>query len=235
MFLNAAQSYPCGTTNVETKRGLLVAGNEKLGMSVFHFDTPPVTTCPGRSKRCESLCYCRRGRFVFPQVIERLEWCYEQSKRDDFASRMTAEIHRKGCLAVRPHVSGDLYSPGYARKWLEIVTNCPRTKFWLYTRSWRIPGILEVLAELAKLPNLAVWFSADEETGYPPTVPEGVRVAWLMDSDEEPEAADLIFLNHPLRYQDDKRIKLDLICPTETESGRKKGTSCSTCQFCWPD
>lgn len=220
--------------DVETKRGLLVAGNEKLGLSVFHFDILPVVTCPGRSSRCEAICYCRRGRFQFPQVIDRLEWCYEQSKRNDFARRMTAEIFRKGCLAVRPHVSGDLYSPGYARKWLEVMTACTYTKFWLYSRSWRVPAIAEVLTEMAKLENVSVWLSADEETGYPPDVPERVRVAWLMDSDEEPEDADLIFLNHPLRYQDGKRISLDLICPTETIPGRKRGVSCSTCQYCWP-
>ena len=220
---------------METRRGLLVAGNDKLGGSVFHFDIPPVTTCPGRSALCESLCYCTRGRYRFPQVIDRLKWCFEQSKQDDFTSRMTDEIYRKGCLAVRIHVSGDCYSPGYARKWIEIVTNSPHCSFWLYTRSYRIPAIAEVLAELATLPNMAVWYSADNETGYPERVPEGIRVAWLMDSDEEPDQADLIFLNHPLRYMDDDRIKLDLVCPTETKAGKDRGTSCSTCGYCLPE
>src|SRR5206468_4230206 len=120
-----------------------------------------------------------RSRFVFPQVQERLKWCYDMSKRDDFARRMTDELYRKGVLLCRFHVSGDVYSPAYAKKLLAVVKDSPQVTFWMYTRSYRVPQIAEVLWELAACDNFSLWLSADDETGYPLYVPERVRVAWM--------------------------------------------------------
>lgn len=213
------------------RRGLVIQSNEKLGGSVFHFDLPAVRTCPGRSELCESVCYARTGRFVFPQVQERLIWAFEQSKRDDFAGRMADELYRKGVLVMRWHVSGDIYSPAYARKIKAVAEATPSTAFMLYTRTWRIEPIAEVLWEIAALPNVCVWLSADDETGYPLLVPEGVRVAW-MQTGESPAQADLVFATREVR-KERSRINLDLLCPTETIEGKRAGTTCSSCQFCW--
>ena len=97
---------------METKRGLLTQANQKLGDTLFHFDLPAVATCPGRSSLCESKCYARKSRFLFPQVQQRLAWNYEQCKRKDFTDRMVRELYRKGVLVCRWHVSGDVFSPG---------------------------------------------------------------------------------------------------------------------------
>lgn len=212
-------------------RGLLVQSNQKLGGSVFHFDLPAGVTCPGKTRLCYRSCYARVGRFVFPQVIERLQWCYAQSKRDDFAPRLTDELYRKGVLVCRFHVSGDFYSPGYARKVRQVVEASPQVAFWCYTRSYRVEPVAEVLWELAALDNFSLWLSADDETGYPPHVPEGVRVSW-MQTGESPEAADLVFATREAR-KDSARINLDLLCPTETDAGQRAGTTCSSCQFCF--
>jgi hypothetical protein len=212
-------------------RPLLVVSNDKLGGSVWHFDLPAVKTCPGRSKLCTSHCYARRSRFVFPQVQDRLTWCFEQSKRKDFAAILTDELYRKGVLLCRLHVSGDVYSPAYARKLLAVVQASPQVTFWMYTRSYRVPQIAEVLWELAACENFSLWLSADDETGYPPCVPERVRVAW-MQTGESPEQADLVFATKEVR-KDATRISLDLLCPAETDAGKRAGTTCSSCQFCW--
>jgi hypothetical protein len=66
---------------------------------------------------------------------------------------------------------------------------------------------------------------------YPPHVPERVRVAW-MQTGESPEQADLVFATRDAR-KDYTRINLDLLCPTETAEGKRAGTTCSSCQFCW--
>jgi Gene product 88 len=220
---------------MEIRRGLLQAGNEKLSQNVFHFDLPAGVTCPGKSGLCYRRCYARRSRFAFPQVVERLKWCYEQSKRDDFVSRMVDELYRKGVLLMRWHVAGDIYSPGYAKKIVEVVEQSPHATFWLYTRSWRIPTILPVLHELSELPNMKLWLSADTETGYPVEVPENARVAWMsVKHGDDAGIAELVFLDLPLR----KTVPLDMlerVCPTETPEGKAKGTTCSTCQFCWKD
>lgn len=212
-------------------RPLLVAGNEKLSAGVFHFDIPAVQTCPGRSALCESRCYANRGRFVFPQVQERLEWNYAQSKRADFVDRMADELYRKGILLMRWHVAGDIYSPAYARKMLEVIGRSRHCTFWFYTRSWRVPTIFPVIRAISIMPNCKVWLSADSETGYPDEVPEGCRVAWMQtDELDGCEDADLVFLDRPLRKV---TLPMAQVCPAETPLGKERGTTCATCRTCW--
>ncbi|MBP3955465.1 hypothetical protein J8F10_09240 [Gemmata sp. G18] len=221
---------------MHTVRGLLVAGNEKLSSQAHHFDLPAGLTCPGKTKLCHGRCYARKGRFAFPQVQERLRWCHEQSKRDDFADRLVDELYRKGVLLMRWHCSGDVYSPGYARKMLDIIERSEHTKFWGYTRSWSVPTIAPVLKDIAALPNMQLWLSADAETGYPDEVPEGARVAWMQtDVEEDTREADLVFLDHPLRKLTLPLAVLEKACPTETPEGKKKGTTCATCRYCWTE
>lgn len=214
-------------------RGLLVQSNQKLGGSAFHFDLPPVRTCPGRSSLCESVCYARSGRFVFPQVQARLAWNLRQSLRDDFVDRMVRELYRKGVLLMRWHVAGDIGTPAYARKIQAIAERSPQVTMWTYTRSWRVEALAPILWEVAALPNFHLWLSADDETGYPSCVPERVRVAW-MQTDESPETADLVFATREVR-RTFRRVNLDLLCSAETPEGRQAGTTCSSCQFCWRD
>ncbi|QEL14742.1 hypothetical protein PX52LOC_01636 [Limnoglobus roseus] len=183
-----------------------------------------------------SRCYARKGRFAFPQVQERLNWCYEQSKRDDFADRLVDELYRKGVLLMRWHCAGDIYCPAYARKMLDVMVRSPHTSFWCYTRSWRVPTISLILKELSLVPNMKLWLSADAETGYPDEVPENARVAWMQTSvDEDVGDSDLVFLDHPLRKLTLPLHVLEKACPTETPEGKKKGTTCATCRYCWTE
>jgi hypothetical protein len=218
-------------------RPLLVAGNEKLSQSIWHFDLPPLRACPGRSAECSAHCYGLSGRFQFPQVQERLEWCFQMSKRKDWVKLMVDEIYRKGILVCRFHVVGDLYSPGYAEKVKAVVEQSPHCTFFLYTRSHTIPGILSVIREMAVLENLSVWLSADRSMGMPCEVPEGCRVAWMMVEEDEdvPEGIDLLFRLHSLRKKQLPLPLLPVICPTETVEGKKSGVSCATCTRCWRD
>ncbi len=220
---------------METRRALLAQGNEKLSAGVFHFDLPAVRACPGKSRLCSSVCYATKGRYAFPQVRRRLAWALEQSKRRDFVDRLCRELYRKGVLLMRWHCAGDVYSPAYARKMLEVMARSDHTAFWLYTRSWRVPTIAPLVRAMAALPNCQVWLSADAETGDPPEVPANARVAWMATrEDDDTSRAQLVFLDRPLR----KRIPLgmaDKVCPTETPLGKERGTSCATCRFCWRD
>jgi hypothetical protein len=217
---------------MRTIRGLLVQGNDKLASGIWHYDLPPIRTCPGRSEKCSSACYARRGHFHLPQVKERLAWSFEQSKRADFVEKMIDELYRKGVLVMRWHVAGDVYSPAYARKMFEVMQESPQCSFFLYSRSWRVGTIEPQLRAMAYLPNAKVWYSADEETGVPSDIPEGVRVAWMQTKlDDEPEGIDLVF-----RVQQLRKMPLPLavtVCPTETPEGKERGTTCSTCQLCW--
>src|ERR1700712_496822 len=99
-------------------RPLLIPGNDKLAPTVMHFDLPAGLACPGKSDLCFSRCYARKNRFAFPQVRERLEWCYTQSKRSDFVKPMCDELYRRGVILRRWHVAGAVCPPAYARKML---------------------------------------------------------------------------------------------------------------------
>jgi hypothetical protein len=210
---------------------LLAMGNGKLGRSIFHFDLPAVTTCPGRSSVCERVCYARRHRFRTRAVQRRLRWCLRQSRRADFADRMVDEIRRTGAIVVRIHVSGDFYSADYAARWLAVIRRLPGVRFYCYTRSWRVPEVAPVLARLAAEPNCRVWFSADAETGPPDPVPPGVRVATLQTVGDDPPAdTDLLFRVQQLRRDP---VPLTVLCPHEAPLGSARGTNCGSCGRCW--
>lgn len=214
-----------------SSRSLLAQGNDKLGATIHSWSIPAVRTCPGRSRVCEPVCYATHGRFVTSQSRTAMQWRWQQSKRGDIADRMVEEIFRRGVLVLRIHVAGDFYSPGYLAKWIEIASRSPNTRLFTYTRSWRVPQIAALLGAFAALDNVALWYSADADTGYPPVVPPRVRVAWLQDSWEGPEAADLIFQTRGLR-----KLALPLaapVCEQETPTGKARGVNCANCGVCW--
>ena len=145
---------------------------------------------------------------------------------------------------MRIHVSGDFYDAGYVAKWARIARASPHTAFFAYTRSWRRGEVLAALAELARLPNLRLWFSEDRDTGRPPTMP-GVRRAYLLaDGDAEssvPEDADLVFrVPLPRRpgatqayARPAKRFNGVLVCPKEQAIPRQVDMTCSRCRICF--
>jgi hypothetical protein len=106
-------------------------------------------------------------------------------------------------------------------------------KFFTYTRAWRVPSISEVLVELSRLPNLALWYSADRETGWPEIVPPRVRIAWLMTAADEqpPPEADLVFRKLALRKQPAVEVAGVLVCPAE--NGQQSTATCDRCRICW--
>ena len=215
---------------MRTVRSLLQAGNTKLGQSISVWSIPAVSTCPGRTPCCEKACYATKSRFLLKSVKERLDWNYQQALRPDFVQRMVKEIRRKGALVVRVHTAGDYFSKEYAEAWLSIMKQCPKVRFYAYSRSYRIPEIAPVLAEMAKLPCFRLWYSIDKDTGLPDFVPEGVRLAYLQVADDEPELADLMFRVRRLR-KEKKTVGLPMVCPAETVQG--KGTTCGSCRHCF--
>ncbi len=215
---------------METVRGLLTQGNQKVGESIHLWGLPAVLTCPGSTETCRGVCYATKGRFLFDAVKERLNWNLEQARRGDFVSRMVAEVRRKGCLVVRVHASGDFYDADYAEKWLAVMRRCKATFYW-YSRSWVCPDIASVFERMAKLGNVRGWYSLDRSSQQPDHVPEGVRLAYLQTEDEEPlPKVDLVFRTRRLRKE---RIPLSLACPSESPQGRKAGVTCGSCSRCF--
>jgi hypothetical protein len=217
-----------------TLPNLLTRGNGKLGEGIHAWSVPAVETCPGRSALCQSVCYALAGRFRTRMVQDRLQDNLDAALADDFVSRVVAEVRRRGVHTLRVHVSGDFFSTDYARKWLDVARHCKRTTFYAYTRSWRVADIYLVLADLASLRNVRLWFSCDAETGIPANVPDSVGLAYLQhEATEVPDGAKLVFRVKHLRKVPATRIGLALVCATETGLPQASAATCTSCQRCY--
>lgn len=208
-------------------------GNLRLGRKLIRtFSIPAGSTCPGKSDLCTKLCYASKGFYLTPDVRRSYLKNLRISKTDKFVPLMIEAIRENNTIVFRIHVSGDFYDVIYTRKWIEIVRSLPNVKFFAYTRSWRKPNILVALKELAALPNIRLWWSADDETGQPGDVPTGVKVAYLMTSptDIPSWGPDLFFRDDSARKVIQKQIGGILVCPKENGVTE---TTCEKCQICW--
>ena len=132
---------------------------------------------PRQDTTCEeAVCYADRGHYGWPRHRTRYEANLEATRTPGFVARAVAELRGRGARLLRIHSSGDFYSAAYVRAWSEIMAEVPEVTAWAYTRSWRLPEILDELRTLGRLANVRLWFSADRDTGIPPEV-EGVRSA----------------------------------------------------------
>ncbi len=217
---------------------LFTRGNSKVGAALV-FNLPVFKTCPGSTLFCRTYCYGDWGHNRWPSARRRVAVNYLASLRADFPALALAELeasHRRLC---RVHSVGDFYSAPYVRKWVDIATAAPLWTFWAYTRSWRVPDILQELEHLAALPNFWLWLSADSMTKLPPDVP-GVRgVAWMQALGEnlgwmrESRRSILVFPVKDDARLPVKRIGLALVCPHY--SGTPEPPTCEGCRFCFTD
>lgn len=138
--------------------------NTKLGRSIAAFSLPALSTCPGKTKYCESVCYATSGFFNFKNVKGSLANNYTESLKDSFVKDVLSEIKASKATELRIHPSGDFYSEAYINKWIEIVQETPNVRYWVYSRSWSIPELSKSLKILAEQPNVQFFASVDETT-----------------------------------------------------------------------
>ncbi len=206
---------------------LLRNGNQKLGPSIGTFSLPAVDTCPGLTSTCAGVCYARR-------YTRRLHIDYtpelEASKLDSFVSSLSHEATWKS--VVRVHVSGDFYDMAYVAKWRAIAQHAPRTLFFAYTRSWRLPNIQASLRMLAELPNFRLLWSCDRQTGIPQWMRDS-DVAWLAMSDEDvppaPRIPAIVFRKNQNTVR--ARVGGAIVCPAE--NGIRNEVTCQSCTLCF--
>jgi hypothetical protein len=215
---------------------VLTPGNKKLGGHlIWGFGLPSGTAklCPGMTPTCRKVCYAVRLQSYRPQAAKLYRRNLQLAKRKDFVRRVRAFIIAQGIRVVRIHIGGEFTTPRYARKWGRIIAKSPKVKFFTYTRAWRVPAIREALEELSPLPNLALWYSCDRETGVPETIPPGARIAYLLTAADErpPPEADLVFRTLALRKQPALELEGVPVCPAE--NGVLPFATCDRCRICW--
>lgn len=219
---------------------LLSKPNIKVGKNVRGFSIPADVTCPGATELCRQHCYAKHRRFANNIVSSANEKRLSRAESREFAREMIETINRlRRRSLVRIHVSGDFYSAAYVRKWIAIIKACPETRFWAYTRSWRLPRLRKALRELAELPNMSLWWSTDREThresGRPPRW-KNVRVAWMLvpeDCDRVPAYVDLVF--RVMRDTRQTTVAGKPVCPAENGINQHHEVTCTQCGICYKE
>lgn len=167
-------------------------GNAKLkkteeihGCKIVGFDLPAGDTCPYAGE-CKAICYARKCRFVYGRKAAYTKDNYLASLQPDFVQRMSAIIN--GIVAstpkkvyVRIHASGDFYCLDYAKKWAEIIRQCPSAEFYAYTKS---VGFVRSI-DWAHNMHVAFSFGGKQDD----LIPIGATVAKIFDTEEEAHAA----------------------------------------------
>ena len=147
----------------ESITGLFSTGsNRKLGPNTGNLNRRRMKTCPGSSEWCEENCYANKALLKYWQNS------YETELKN---------IPNTLPKLVRLHSSGDFDTVPYI-KWVEqLVEDNPKTRFWAYTRSWRLPSLRRELIKLKKMDNIEIFASTDPSIREP--TPKGWRVAWV--------------------------------------------------------
>ena len=168
--------------------------NQKLG-NIWNISLPAVETCGGLSAACagpDGKCYVLKIYKRRPTVLKAHQNTYiggldALEANDDF--ELPTKIHDGDVF--RLHVAGDFFAPVYVNAWIKLMNANPHVQFFAYTRSWRMPDMVESLQELANLPNMTLLLSVDRDTGYPDPIEwAGYRTAYMMvDDDDAPPAS----------------------------------------------
>jgi hypothetical protein len=190
---------------------LLTRGNAKLGRDILHFDLPagPAASCPGASTFCASICYARKGHYLFGSVQAKYAANFElwRAHPAQLERMLTAELAKLPAgTVIRLHTSGDFVSAAYVGMWSRLAAVHPALTFYAYTRSWTVRPIRDMLDILRSMPNVKIWASHDPTM---PTPPDGWPVARIVRAWTEAPA--------------------EAHCPEQTG----KRASCSDCGLCF--
>ena len=224
--------------------------NHKLG-NVPTFDIPAASKyCPGATKACKNVCYARQIALTYPKAGLKYRRNYRFAHSREFIPYMIRNVRQYETFRIHGN-SGDFFSADYVNNWVVIARNCPKTRFYFYTRSWRLPVIWRALKAFAALPNVTMNLSLDAETGIP--IEEGSEnFKWcylsIDDKDVMPglRKSDLVFRHQhkiDMRWRGrTSRRNIRVIhnlggvrtCPLErsTSLPAENGLTCSNCRIC---
>jgi len=91
--------------------------------------------CPNK-KSCakDGACFGMQGRFLMPNVKNAYKWRGEATKTKFFKGAMALEILKLQPKYFRIHDVGDFYNYEYLEKWVSIMREFPKVKFYAYTK-----------------------------------------------------------------------------------------------------
>jgi len=246
-------------------RSLWIDGNAKItaGNGSFHSPAPnafsvvEVADCPFRTPTCEKACYVHGLKKLAPIV----HGLYEHNSRtireilsdpphagiawaEDFADWID-----QNCLDFRWHVSGDIFSIKYA-EWIQgVCYGSPRTRHWIYTRSFPFLDPLLAVSSTLNGGNLVINLSCDADNYWLAkryADEHGLRLCYLTSDgtfpDDLPDGS-VIFPDYALRGRDlDKPTdapwwqsllprERKMVCPVDF-FGKSESIRCGPCKKC---
>ena len=155
------------TPNGEHVTELLKDGNTKVGKTVFTWSTLPgnfehnVTvngehmmikgTC---ACNCDG-CYAQRGRYNADNVKESnaIHTILIREYPDFVKRAIVAQIRASKIKLVRIHASGD-FEDSHVEPWREIISACPNTRFWTYTKNENAQHAFDDLPNMHVVPSI---------------------------------------------------------------------------------
>jgi len=155
---------------IETETGTLSKPSKMPG---FGYSTPAEDCITGsklakvKNSIC-SICYARKGRYVFPNVKKALKKRLAAIQKNNWVKLISELIRRKEKSGFfRWHDSGDVQSIEHLQKMVAVANNLPKIKFWLPTREYGF--VSAYVARFGAFPeNLCVRLSAFMINGAPP-------------------------------------------------------------------
>jgi len=106
-----------------------------FGITAYKSHSTGKITCPF-AKDCVSICYARKGSFIWTNTKRAYEKRYLLTKDGElFKAKLTEAITRRKATHIRIHDSGDFYNFEYINNWVEIINEFPEVIFYAYTKS----------------------------------------------------------------------------------------------------
>jgi hypothetical protein len=189
-------------------------------------------SCPGATSVCEKMCYAGKLEKVYKGVRNILVSNFEQlinadkltmvTLLDEMISEFIKDCEKRNAEKLfRIHWDGDFFNVDYAMAWREVIEMNPTVQFWAYTRSsFAVPVLVNI-------PNLSLYFSADEankQMAIDLKKQYGVKLAYLANTFAEGKADfETIQEKSPIPCPENNK-KIVLIS--------QKGSACVLCSQC---
>ena len=200
--------------------------------NTFGLPSGKAYSCPGATSVCEKICYAGNLERIYKGVKDILVDNWNQLKDAKYPQmvmlldEMIIDF-KKDCdkrnadKLFRIHWDGDFFSVQYAIAWATVIKKHSDTQFWVYTRSDFAVPVLQ------NIPNLALYFSADDanfDLASNLKKTTGVKLAYL---------AENFAMGKELMLE--ITVKSAVPCPENNKKLKlisDKGSACVTCGQC---
>lgn len=207
-------------------------GKTPLIANTFGLPSGKAFSCPGATSVCEKICYAGKLEKVYKGVRDVLVDNWNQLKDAKYPQmvmlldEMIIDFvkdcdKRKADKLFRIHWDGDFFSVQYAIAWATVIKKHSDVQFWVYTRSDFAVPVLQ------NIPNLALYFSADDanfELASALKQKTGVKLAYLAENFAMGKERML-----------EITVKAAVPCPENNKKLKlitDKGSACVTCGQC---